>query len=124
MMPFHFADYLTREWIMGAAGRHRLANPAYLEKFVMDFELGYHLMDNMRCILRGGMCMPFHTDRTLHRLSIDVDLFTPRTVEETDEVVMTMGDEMEGVDITRKNPKRPHPIPNLVSYDVTYDCSR
>ena len=87
----------------------------------MDFEMQYHVIQELDCITRGGMCMPFHTNQNVHRLSVDIDLLTSKTVEQTRQVMQKINRKLTEVSIKEIEASNPYPIPNIVSYNVKYD---
>ena len=64
--------------------------------------------------------MPFHTKEDAHRLSIDIDLITKSSVQETEKVMKKIKNELTGVKIEKIIPKNGYPISNIVSYNVGY----
>ena len=119
-MVLHFNNYLTSDKIHSIANKFKFTDPVYLEKFIMDFEMGFHIVNKMECILRGGMCMPFHTGESIRRLSIDIDLLTKNTVKETDDIINNINDDLNEVEISKIVPKNPYPIDDISSYNVKY----
>lgn len=78
-----YSSLLTEENISAIATRYGFTNRLSVEKFIMDFEMHRHIVRQVKCITRGGMCMPFHLPQTeVRRLSVDIDLLTPWTVDE------------------------------------------
>jgi len=120
-MTYHFANELKKNNIESIAKKFGFANPLYVEKFIMDFEMNYHISQEIDCILRGGMCMPFHTELGVRRLSIDIDLLTGLQVDEIDKVMQKLDGDLIDVKIKKYVPKNPYPIPNLTSYYVEYN---
>ncbi|MCA9828805.1 MAG: nucleotidyl transferase AbiEii/AbiGii toxin family protein [Nitrosopumilus sp.] len=86
----------------------------------MDFEINYHISQKIDSILRGGMCVPFHTQLKVRRLSIDIDLLTPLQLDEVNSMMKELDNSLPDVKIKPHTPKHPLPIPNLVSYYVEY----
>ncbi len=123
-MVLHFSKYLNTSNIQTISEKFGFSNPSYIEKFIMDFEMGFHILNKMNCIIRGGMCMPFHTNLDVRRLSIDIDLLTPKTVSETEIIMETLNSELPDLTITKKVPKRPYPNPHILSFDVSYSSYR
>ncbi len=56
-----------------------------LEKFIMDFEVYGHIKEVIQdSVVKGGMAVPFHLqDPTLRRLSVDIDIVTSLSREQT-----------------------------------------
>lgn len=119
-MTLHFDNILDQNNIRVIAQSYGFSTPPNLEKFIMDFELYYHISQKMECIMRGGMCMPFHTNERVHRLSIDIDLITSNTVDETEQIMQKVASTITELKFIKKNPKQRYPIANLLSYDVNY----
>lgn len=120
---YHFSDELKPDYIKHIADTLHLTNHVYIEKYIMDFEIYYYLSAQLASILRGGMCMPFHTGLDVQRLSIDIDLFTKLPPFEIDEIMQSLNGAITNVSITKHHPIHPLPIPNLQTYNVEYDSS-
>lgn len=120
-MTYHFATELEKDNIEKITNKFGFTNPLYVEKFIMDFEMNYHISQKIDCLLRGGMCMPFHSELGVRRLSIDIDLLTSLNVAKIHEVMEHLDDTLPDVKIKKHVPKNPYPIPNLASYYVEYD---
>jgi len=119
-MTLHFEKVLEQTRINEIAEDYGFNIPENIEKFIMDFEMYYHISQEMECIIRGGMCMPFYTNERVRRLSIDIDLITSKTVDETVVVMKKIADMTNELKFVRKEPNQRYPIPNLLSYDVNY----
>ena len=74
----HLERHLDRASIEAIAKEHGFASEENIEKFLIDFEVLYHMQGAMPdCIVRGGMAVPFHLDSdAAARLSVDVDAVT------------------------------------------------
>lgn len=70
--------YLTMENINQIKDDFNFTNNIMFEKFIMDFEGFYHILQEIPdCVIKGGMAVPFHlTDHTIRRLSVDIDMVT------------------------------------------------
>ena len=78
----------SREAIERIAMLYNFAIPENVEKLMMDFYVLELLSKRVRCVLRGGLCMPFYVGRTeASRLSVDVDILTSETKERIKSVV-------------------------------------
>ena len=120
-MTYHFSTELEKDNIKTIANKFDFKNPSYVEKFIMDFEMYYYISQRIDCLLRGGMCMPFHSELGVRRLSIDIDLLTSLNVNGIDTVMQELNHILPDVKIKKHNPRNPYPIPNLASYYVEYD---
>ena len=94
-----------------------------VEKFVMDFEMQSHISEKLDCVVRGGMCMPFHVDSGARRVSVDVDLLTPATVEQAAASIESIDLSGDGIQLKRHVPKSPYPLENLLSYKAYFDSN-
>ena len=74
----HLEGDLDRASIEAIAKERGFASAENVEKFLIDFEVFYHMQRAMPdCVVRGGMALPFHLDRDAAvRLSVDVDAVT------------------------------------------------
>ncbi|MCE2507178.1 MAG: nucleotidyl transferase AbiEii/AbiGii toxin family protein [Nitrosopumilaceae archaeon] len=117
---YHFNDELQKNNIKKITSKLHFHNPKYVEKFIMDFEINYHISQKINSILRGGMCVPFHTQLGVRRLSIDIDLLTSLQLDEINSMMKGLDDSLPDVHIKLHKPKRPAPIPNLVTYYIEY----
>lgn len=94
-----------------------------LEKFIMDFEVLTHIQEMLPdCVVKGGMAVPFHLqDEKLQRLSVDVDIVTAKTREETIKAMKSVAKKLDGKvqigepHIPRKNNNKKLPL-------LTYYC--
>ena len=113
---------MTEENISSIAKRYGFTDKLPVEKFIIDFEMHSHITQQTDCITRGGMCMPFYLPTTeARRLSIDIDLLTPRTVGEIRHVMRRINDAVTNVRCDELIPKNPYPLDNLISYKVYYN---
>ena len=110
---------LRKETMYNLAGKYGFADKSYVEKFIMCFEAHHRIAQEVDCVVRGGLCMPFHQPgHEVRRMSIDVDIMSSRTVAEVDRAVAKM--DGDGLACRKRSPISPYPIDNLVSYDVTF----
>lgn len=119
-MTLHFSKYLVPDKINSIATKYRFAFPSNIEKFIMDFEMQYQVLQKLECITRGGMSVPFHTNEDARRLSIDIDLLTQSSVDQTKQIMNKINENLKEVSIEEIVPKNPYPMPNLLSYNVRY----
>lgn len=118
-MDSHYPDMLQEESINNLVGKYKFAHKSYVEKFIMCFEAHHRIAQKMECVVRGGLCMPFHqTGHEVRRMSIDVDIMSPLTVAEVNRAVDSIGG--DGLTCHKRSPISPYPIDNLVSYDVAF----
>lgn len=84
MAELHFKDILNKEHIDTIRKDPGFGYALPLEKFIMDFEMLTHIQKVIPdCVVKGGMAVPFHLhDRTLRRLSVDIDIVTGSSREE------------------------------------------
>ena len=79
----HFSKYLNKMHIDSIKNAFGLNDVQAIEKFIMDYEMLYHLQKEIPCIVKGGMAVPFHTaDRKARRLSVDVDFVSKASPKE------------------------------------------
>ena len=78
MVELHFQDILNMESLDAIKTSHGFRDSLPIEKFIMDFEVLTHIQKVLPdCVVKGGMAVPFHLhDKTLHRLSVDIDIVT------------------------------------------------
>ena len=83
MVELHFQKYLTNEKIKEIQKKHEFRDTLPIEQFIMDFEALYHIQEKLPdCVVKGGMAVPFHIpDKSLHRLSVDIDMVTSQSKE-------------------------------------------
>lgn len=120
-MPLHFSDALKFENIEAIAKKYKFSKYDYVEKFIMDFEIQYQISQKLDCVIRGGMCIPFHTIKhEANRLSIDIDLITKSDIPDVEKIMSEINDSLNEVDIKLMVPKIAYPITNLCSFRVHY----
>ena len=112
--------YLQAQNAEEIAAKFRFKNAAYVEKLIVDFFMAGVIQERLNCTVRGGMCMPLHTERRSHRLSVDIDLMTKSSAKEVGVVMDGIVDDMKEIKVVKINPKKPYPIPNIASYRVKY----
>ena len=60
----HFERHLDRVAIEAIAKKYGFASKSTVEKFLIDFEVLYHMQKAIPdCVVRGGMAVPFHLGR-------------------------------------------------------------
>lgn len=119
-MAFHFDDHLRKNSIKSTAQKYNFKRINYVEKFILDFEINYHISKQLESIVRGGMCVPFYTGLKIRRLSIDIDLMTHLQTDEISSIMESLTLPMSDMTIRKHIPKKPAPIPNLITYNVNY----
>ena len=120
-MTLHFSDALKFESIEAIAKKYQFGRYDYVEKFIMDFEMQYQILQKLDCVTRGGMCIPFHTvEHNANRLSIDIDLLTKSSISDVGKIMTEINNSLNEVEIELMVPKKPYPIANLCSYRVYY----
>lgn len=116
-----YSHLLTEESISSITKQYGFPHELYIEKFIMDLEMHARIAPRIDCIIRGGLCMPFHLrTQEARRLSIDVDLLTPWTVDEVEQAMDGMDDVASGIKCSKHEPRNPYPLDNLISYYVYY----
>ena len=118
----HLERHLNRVAIEAMAKKHGFARNESVEKFLIDFEVLYHMQRAMPdCVVRGGMAMPFHLDRDdAVRLSIDVDAVTELDAEGSSRAMADAFEHM-GKTITHVKPHKPRSPQKLLPLH-TYYC--
>ena len=59
-MDSNYRDILQEETINRLVKEYRFAHKSYVEKFIMCFEAHRRIAQKTECVVRGGLCMPFH----------------------------------------------------------------
>lgn len=114
------AQYLEKQNAAEIAAKFGFKDGTYVEKLVVDFFIAGIIQERLDCTIRGGMCMPLHTEGRLHRLSIDIDFIAKGGVREIGAAMDGIAEDVKEIEITKMNPKNPYPVPNIASYDVMY----
>lgn len=117
-MSLKYGSYLDAENINKIAKQHGFAVSLNLERFIMDFELHHQISQHLNCIVRGGMCVPFHMGA--QRLSVDIDLITTENMKKIEETMSKIGNEFSELIINKINPGDPLPVRNLISFNVSF----
>jgi len=128
VVELHYRDILNKKSIDTIRDDHGFIDSLTVEKFIMDFEVLTHIQEVIPdCVVKGGMAVPFHLhDKTLRRLSVDIDIVTGHSREEVIEAMKKVSEKLKGV----VNIGEPH-IPNktrnkelpLLTYYCTYKSS-
>ncbi|MEO9296022.1 MAG: nucleotidyl transferase AbiEii/AbiGii toxin family protein [Nitrososphaera sp.] len=122
----HFSKYLNKTHIDNIKNKFGLSDVQAIEKFIMDYEMMYHLKSEIPCIVKGGMAVPFYTtDRKARRLSVDIDVVSNASSDEIDAALERIGKQIKSfASIERYIPKKPvYKLPMstfLVSYKSCY----
>lgn len=121
----HFGQHLTRPNIEAVAKRHGFANRINIEKFLIDFEVLYHMRQAMpECVVMGGMAVPFHLGRgATARLSVDVDVVTGLDAKGSRQAMEHAFADMDGTikDIKPHKPRSPKKNLPLHTYFCSYN---
>lgn len=119
-MSLRLAPVLDEVAIAAIAKNRGFQERNNVERFVMDFEIQSHISDALDCTVRGGMCMPFYTGAEASRMSVDIDLLTPVTVGEAEDIMesITLPPRMQ---LRKYRPRNPHPLKNLLTYNAYFD---
>lgn len=122
MADYHLTSFLSEVRIASIKEKYGFQRAETIEKFIMDYEILYHLFQELPCTLRGGMVVPFHQpDKKPRRLSEDVDVVTSLSIDEVRSAVLRTARNVEGLlRISEFNPKRKKPIP-MIRYDAYYE---
>ncbi len=119
-MTLLYSAELQKDFIDKLNKNEHYTNPAYFEKFIMDFEMLHHIRQKVDCIVRGGMSMPFHLDRTLKRLSTDIDLVIKKPVDKVMKIISEIDLSNEGIRISGPKSIRASNNLPLMIYDISY----
>ena len=118
----HLERRLGRASIEAIAKERGFASEENVEKFLIDFEVLYHMQRAIPdCVVRGGMAVPFHLDSdSAARLSVDVDAVTGLDAEDAS---CAMADALEhmGATITSAKQHKPRSPKKLLPLH-TYYC--
>lgn len=110
MVNLHLQNYLNKDSIDKIRDEHGFRDSLPLEKFIMDFEVLAHIQEVLPdCVVKGGMAVPFHLhDKTLRRLSVDIDIVTGSSRDEVIEAMKSVSKKLDKVVIIVDpyNPKR------------------
>ena len=106
------------------AQKRNFRNSAGIEKYIMDFEILFHVLKILPdCVVKGGMAVPFHVSGGLRRLSEDIDVVTGLTKEETMKAIGDLREQVAPlVDIPQQphKPKKSHKHLPLLTYWCKY----
>ena len=99
MVDLYFQNYLNKERIDKIRDEHGFRDSLPLEKFIMNFEVLAHIQDVLPdCAVKGGMAVPFHLhDKTLRRLSVDIDIVTGSSREQVIRAMKNVSEKLDGV---------------------------
>jgi hypothetical protein len=122
----HFSKYLNKAHIDSIKNAFGLNDVQAIEKFIMDYEMLYHLQKEIPSIVKGGMAVPFYTsDRKARRLSVDIDFVSMASPKEIDTAITRIKEQIKSfAAIERYVPKNPvYNLPMstfIVSYTSCY----
>lgn len=118
----HFSRYWNKAHIDGISEAFSLKDVLAIEKFIMDYEMLYHIQKEIPCIVvKGGMAVPFYTtDKKARRLSVDIDLVTAATADEIRKAFEKIAGRLSFVKIEPYVPKNPVYRLPLSTFNVTY----
>jgi len=74
-------ESLDKKTLRSRIDKLKFRNAGNLEKLAADFDAHAAISEEIECHLRGGLCMPFHVAGEAHRISVDIDLYTPASRE-------------------------------------------
>ena len=123
MVELHFKDILNKESIDTIRESHGFRDSLPLEQFIMDFEVLTHIQEVIPdCVVKGGMAVPFHLhDKTLRRLSVDIDIVTGNSREEVIEAMKKVSEKLKGI-VDIGDPHVPKKVSNKELPLLTYFC--
>lgn len=123
----HFERYLDRAVIEAIAKKYGFVSKATVEKFLIDFEVLYHMQRAIPdCVVRGGMAVPFHLGRDdAVRLSVDVDAVTGLDAEGSSKAMSAAFENMGSTIINVKphKPRSPRKLLPLHTYHCKYNSA-
>lgn len=120
-MDPHLSSILTIDGIRAVSKAYGYSNEVYVENLVMNFKFLHIIAPEIDCVVRGGMCIPLYTpDGSPHRLSVDIDLMTGAPPSEAAMAMDRVTKSNPELRIMKKQPKRPYPMDNLLTYIVRY----
>lgn len=120
---FHFKNYRNTDHIGNIKARFGFRDDETIEKFIMDFEMLYHVKQHINCTTRGGMSVPFHIpDTNARRLSVDIDLVTDLSETDVESSMMKVRKDLEGLVTIDPKHKPTNPMKELplLTYYVKY----
>ena len=96
--------------------------PDVTEQFLMDYVVHQRVTGGVRCVTKGGMCMPFYqAGGALQRLSVDVDLATKTQARDVESAVKLASGIPNVTAVDKHTPSRQTVLKNnLVTYYVHY----
>ena len=123
MVELHFNDILNKESIDAIRESHGFRDALPLEQFIMDFEVLTHIQEVIPdCVVKGGMAVPFHLhDKTLRRLSVDIDIVTGNSREDVIEAMKEVSEKLKGI-VDIGEPHIPKKVSNKELPLLTYFC--
>jgi len=123
MVDLHFQNYLNKDSIDRIRDKHGFRDSLPLEKFIMDFEVLTHIQEVLPdCVVKGGMAVPFHLhDKTLRRLSVDIDIVTGSSRDEVIEAMKRVSQKLNGA-VNVGEPHIPSNTKNKELPLLTYFC--
>jgi hypothetical protein len=124
VVELHFQKYLTRDKINEIREKYGFRENLPLEQFIMDFEALYHIQKKLPdCVVKGGMAVPFHLkEKSLRRLSVDIDMVTGQTRETVIGVMKEIAEKLDGF-ITIPENHTPEKKDNKELPLLTYYCN-
>lgn len=124
MIDLHFQKYLTKDKINEIRENHGFRENLPLEQFIMDFEALYHIQEKLPdCVIKGGMAVPFHLkDKSVRRLSVDVDIVTGQSRETVIRIMKEIAEKLDGF-ITIPENHTPERKNNKELPLLTYYCN-
>ncbi len=76
-MTLYYSDLLTKENVLEISKKYGFSADPLVEKFIMCFEIHKHITQEIKCVTRGRLCMPFHQHGfEVRRMSKGIDLIS------------------------------------------------
>jgi len=91
---------LDKEYYLRLSAASKFKDTYLFEKFVLDFEMHYHIIPRINMVVRGGMGAQLYAKREDQRMSEDIDVLTPLPKRKVAEMVQDIDDSLDEVKFT------------------------
>ncbi|MDD9808509.1 MAG: nucleotidyl transferase AbiEii/AbiGii toxin family protein [Thaumarchaeota archaeon] len=116
-MKWKYHRPLDRDYFLRLSVANKFRDTFLFEKFVLDFEMHYHIIPRIDMVVRGGMGAQLYATKDEQRMSEDIDVLTAMPKDEVAKIMQDIDDSLDEVKftLTRSSPRIRG---NLLQYDI------
>ncbi|MCY4251696.1 MAG: hypothetical protein OXD41_00125, partial [Thaumarchaeota archaeon] len=99
-MKWKYHRPLDRDYFLRLSVANKFRDTFLFEKFVLDFEMHYHIIPRIDMVVRGGMGAQLYATKDEQRMSEDIDVLTAMPKDEVAKIMQDIDDSLDEVKFT------------------------